>query len=107
MKKREITFFVITIFMCFATHAFCQKTNADHKVFLLGNLEKLDFESDYFKTLSSEINSVDGPYTVLVNGDFVGPTGLSIPSKSEETDRIDALISLGSANGKVILIIKI
>jgi len=102
-KRIALTFtFIVSQF--FITHISGQQDNGDHKIFLLGNLEKLDIESDYFKTLSSEINTAIEPYTVLINGDFVGPAGISNPPTPEEKNRIDALIALSSKKGEVIFI---
>ena len=103
MKK--LTFlYCIVLSICLTTQIFSQKTASDHQTFLLGNLENLDINSEYFKALSSKIKATDGTYTVLINGDFVGPSGLSSPPKPEETNRIDALLSLGSKKGKVVFI---
>ncbi len=76
----------------------------DHKVFLLGNLENLDIQSEAFLSLARKVKNTKTTYTVLVNGDFVGPKGLSESPKSSEVERLEALMALGSDQGKVIFI---
>lgn len=95
---------LLVLLQFFSIEVIGQQSNEDYKVFLLGNLDQLDIESDYFKVLSSEIKSLSSDYTVLVNGDFVGPAGLSIPYRAEEVARIDAIASLSRKKGKVIFI---
>ena len=98
------TISVLALLLCFSSNIYSQKFNANHKVFLLGNLDQLDIASDYFKAFSSEIKSLNVEYTVLINGDFVGNAGFSFPEESEELARIEALTSLSSKNGRVIFI---
>ncbi|MFT4536521.1 MAG: hypothetical protein ACI9P5_003897 [Saprospiraceae bacterium] len=103
--KSNFLIAIVLLLPFLSSISIAQQEYEDHRIFLLGNLEELSSNASEFKALELAISRKPTPYSIIVNGDFVGATGWSSPPKPEEQGRVDRLISLASAKGGSIIFV--